>query len=154
MSDYLTVAQDQGVLSISLRNDWVFANLNELRDSLEQVEPDAGTAVRFSCGNLREFDLAGAWILYERAMDFEEVGVDTDFEGFQAGHFKFLQHIIDIAAQKEYVPGFFDPEPSHHIRDGLRTLGRNTIEAVDSVGYIARAVLDLSLIHISEPTRH
>jgi phospholipid/cholesterol/gamma-HCH transport system permease protein len=142
MNDYLTVAREQGVLDISLQDNWVFANLNELHDSLEQVQPDAGTTVRFSSGNLQDFDLAGAWLLYERAMDFEEVGIETDFTGFQAGHFKFLQHIIDIAAQKEYVPGFFDPQPSHHLRDGLRKLGHNTIDAVDSVGYIARAVLD------------
>jgi phospholipid/cholesterol/gamma-HCH transport system permease protein len=142
MNDYLTVNRQDGVLQISLKNDWVFSNLNFLRQSLEQVEPDTERRARFSCDGLQDFDLAGAWILYERSMDFEEMGVDTDFEGFRAGHFKFLQHIIDIAAQEEYIPGFFDPKPTHHIRDGIRTIGRNTIEAVDSVGYIARAVLD------------
>ncbi len=96
----------------------------------------------FSCGGIGEFDLAGAWVLYEKSMDFEDIGINTRFEGFQATHFKFLQHIIDIAAQKEYVPGFFDPKPNHWVRDGIRKIGSNTIDAVDSVGFIARSVLD------------
>lgn len=141
-NDYLDLASREGTLEVSLKNDWVFANLNRLQQILESVEPGDERRVVFRCGGLRNFDLAGAWILYERSMDFEELGIRSDFEGFQAGHFKFLQHIIDLAAQKEYVPGFFDPKPSHLVRHGITRLGANTIEIVDSVGYIARAVLD------------
>lgn len=141
-NDYLDLASREGTLEVSLKNDWVFANLNRLQQILESVEPGDERRVVFRCGGLRNFDLAGAWILYERSMDFEELGIRSDFEGFQAGHFKFLQHIIDLAAQKEYVPGFFDPKPSHFVRHGITRLGANTIEIVDSVGYIARAVLD------------
>jgi phospholipid/cholesterol/gamma-HCH transport system permease protein len=142
MNAYLTVERQEGLLQISLQNDWVFGNLNALQQTLDEIEPKSERRVRFSCGGLREFDLAGAWILYERSMDFEELGIRTDFEGFRATHFKFLRHIIDIAAQKEYIPGFFDPAPSHYWRNNIRKIGENTIEAVDSVGYIARAVLD------------
>lgn len=142
MNEFLTVKRDAGLLHISLKNDWVFSNLNTLQDMLDEIDPGSETRVNFSCGGLREFDLAGAWILYEKSMDFEEIGFTTQFEGFRAAHFKFLQHIIDIAAQKEYIPGFFDPKPSHFLREGIRKVGENTIEAVDSVGYIARAVLD------------
>lgn len=141
-NDYLDLASREGTLEVSLKNDWVFANLNRLQQILDSVEPGDERRVVFRCGGLRNFDLAGAWILYERSMDFEELGIRSDFEGFQAGHFKFLQHIIDLAAQKEYVPGFFDPKPSHFVRHGITRLGANTIEIVDSVGYIARAVLD------------
>lgn len=142
MSAYLSVERQGGLLQISLRDDWVFDNLGPLQQALDDIVPEAVRQVRFRCGGLRGFDLAGAWILYEKSMDYEELGAETEFEGFQAGHFKFLQHIIDLAAQKEYIPGFFDPKPKHHFRDGMRRLGRNTIEAVDSVGFIARAVLD------------
>ena len=142
MSAYLSVDERDGLLQISLRDDWVFDNLGRLQQALDAIVPEAARRVRFRCGGLRGFDLAGAWILYEKSMDFEELGAETEFEGFQAGHFKFLQHIIDIAAQKEYIPGFFDPKPKHYFRDGMRKLGQNTIEAVDSVGFIARAVLD------------
>ena len=96
----------------------------------------------FRCSGLKDFDLAGAWLLYEKSMDLEELGIKSEFEGIRSNHFKFLQHIIDIAAQKEYIPGFFDPQPHHYWRNSMRKIGANTIEAVDSVGYIARAVFD------------
>lgn len=142
MNAYLTVDRLDGLMQIRLSDDWVFANLGQLQHSIDQVVPGDERKVKFSCSGLRDFDLAGAWVLYEKSMDFEELGIETDFEGFQSSHLKFLQHIIDLAARKEYVPGFFDPKPSHLFRDGMRRIGANTIEAVDSVGYIARAVLD------------
>lgn len=142
MSDFLTTESSGGLLQISLKDHWVFENLNTLQENLDEIVPETEKRVKFVCGGLRDFDLAGAWVLYEKSMDFEELDIETDFEGFRAAHFKFLQHIIDLAAQKEYIPGFFDPQPTHYFRDGITTLGKNTIEAVDSVGYIARSVLD------------
>ena len=142
MNAYLTVERDQGLLKISLKNDWVLANLRTLQETLDTIVPDAERRVSFQCGGLQNFDLAGAWILYEKSMDYEELGIKSEFEGFRESHFKFLQHIINIAAEKEYIPGFFDPQPSHFWRDSMRQIGANTIEAVESVGYIARAVLD------------
>jgi phospholipid/cholesterol/gamma-HCH transport system permease protein len=142
MSEYLTVNRHEGLLDISLKGDWIFDNLAALQQTLDSIEPGAEKRARFSCAGLRAFDLAGAWILYERSMDFEEDGIVSDFEGFRASHFKFLQHTIDLAAQKEYVPGFFDPKPRHPFYHGIRKLGQNTIEAIDSVGFIARAVLN------------
>jgi len=131
MNEYLTVEKLGGLLQINLQGDWVFANLGPLQQALEEIEPDPAQQVRFSCGGLRGFDLAGAWILYERSMDFDEIGVKTEYDGFQATHFKFLQHVIDLAAQKEYIPGYFDPRPRHFFRDGMRGIGANTIEVVD-----------------------
>jgi len=142
MAEFLTEKRQDGLLQISLQKDWVFANLNALQAALDAIEPGSATAVEFSCGGLDQFDLAGAWVLYEKSMDFEDIEIKTEFKGFQAAHFKFLQHIIDIAAQKEYVPGYFDPKPNHWVADGIRKLGSNTIDAVDSVGFIARSVLD------------
>ena len=129
-------------MQISLKDHWVFPNLNTLQQELDDIDPGEETNVVFKCGGLKDFDLAGAWILYERSMDFEEMEIETEFEGFKASHFKFLQHIIDIAAQREYIPGFFDPKPRYYWRNSISNIGENTIEAVDSVGFIARAVLD------------
>lgn len=142
MSEYLTVDRVNGLLQIRLRDHWVFDNLSGLQQTLDEIEPGPDERVSFQCGGLKDFDLAGAWLLYDKSMDLEELGVRTEFEGFRASHLKFLQHIIDLAAEKEYIPGFFDPRPNHFFRDGMRKIGANTIEAVDSVGYIARAVLD------------
>lgn len=142
MAEFLTEKKHGGLMEISLESNWIFANLNTLQTAIDAIDPGDVTEVHFSCGGLDELDLAGAWVLYEKSMDFEDLGIKTEFKGFKATHFKFLQHIIDIAAQKEYVPGFFDPKPSHWLHDGIRNIGSGTIDVVDSVGYIARAVLD------------
>jgi len=142
MGEYLTVDRRNGLMQVSLRDDWLFSNLARLQAELDAIDTDNAHHVTFQCGGLCSLDLAGAWLLYDKSMDFEELGLETEFQGFQAGHLKFLQHIIDIAAQKEYIPGFFDPQPSHFWRNSMRRIGANTIEAVDSVGYIARSVLD------------
>ena len=142
MSAFLSVDRQEGLLRINLRDDWIFANAGRLQRMLDEVVPEAEKRVQFRCDGLQEFDLAGAWMLYEKSLDYEELGLKTEFEGFRDSHIKFLQHILDIAAQKEYIPGFFDPRPSHYFRNSMRTIGRNTIEAIDSVGFIARAVLD------------
>jgi phospholipid/cholesterol/gamma-HCH transport system permease protein len=142
MTEFLTEKRQDGLLQISLQNDWVFANLNELQAALDEIELGDVTQVQLSCGGIKQFDLAGAWVLYEKSLDLEEIEIRTDFKGFQATHFKFLQHIIDIAARKEYVPGYFDPKPNRWLVSGIRKLGSNTIDAVDSVGFIARSVLN------------
>jgi len=149
MADFLTEKKRDGLIEISLEKDWIFANLNTLQAEIDAIDPGDATEVHFACGGLTELDLAGAWVLYEKSMDFEDIGIKTEFTDFKATHFKFLQHIIDIAAQKEYVPGFFDPKPSHWLKEGIRKIGSDTIDVVDSVGYIARAVLD----GIKRPTR-
>jgi len=142
MNEYLTVEKKAGKLEVNLSDDWVFENIPELTLALENIEVDAANEVIFKCGGLREFDLSGAWLLYDKSLDLEDEGRETDFQGFRATHFKFLQHIIDMAAINEYIPGFFDEQPGRFWRNSMENIGRNTIEAVESVGYIARAVLD------------
>lgn len=142
MAGYLTEKKRGGLLEISLENDWVFTNLNDLQTRIDAIDPGDATEVHFACGGIEQLDLAGAWVLYEKSMDFEDIGIKAEFKDFKAAHFKFLQHIIDIAAQKEYVPGFYDPKPSHWLYKSIQRIGSNTIDAVDSVGFIARAVLD------------
>jgi phospholipid/cholesterol/gamma-HCH transport system permease protein len=142
MAEFLTTQTVDGALEIQLRSDWVFDNIPALTEELDSIDPDPSIPVRFKCGGLQEFDLSGAWLLYDKAMDIEDEGGKTDFDGFKAAHFKFLQHIIDSAAVDEYIPGFLDKKPSRFWRNSMETIGRNSIEAVESIGYIAQAVLD------------
>ena len=123
MSDYLSITNRNGSLEVNLRNDWVFDNIPELSVALEGIPDDAAGKVIFNCGGLKEFDLSGAWLLYDKALDIEVEGGATDFKGFKASHFKFLQHIIDHAAVNEYIPGFFDEKPSHFWRDSMEAIG-------------------------------
>ena len=117
MNQYLTVENKNGTLEVNLSDDWVFANIPDLTEALSLIEADVANEVIFKCGGLREFDLSGAWLLYDKALDIEDEGLQTDFQGFRASHFKFLQHIIDVAAVNEYIPGFFDRQPGHFWRD-------------------------------------
>jgi phospholipid/cholesterol/gamma-HCH transport system permease protein len=142
MAEFLTSQKVAGRLEVSLRSDWVFDNIPQLTEELESLNADSESLVQFKCGGLKELDLSGAWLLYDKTLDIEGEGGEADFDGFKAAHFKFLQHIIDVAAVNEYIPGFFDKKPGHFWRNSMENLGRNSIEVVESVGYIAQAVLD------------
>jgi len=142
LMEYLKVSNNEGTLEINLQDDWLFKNIPQLTEELDQIIPQRERKVRFQCGGLQELDLSSAWLLYDKSLEFEELGLDTEFLGFKATHFKFLQHIIDHAAVNEYVPGFFDQVPEPFWRRNVEKLGENTIEAVESAGYIALSVLD------------
>ena len=77
MSEYLTVDRVNGLLQIRLRDHWVFDNLSGLQQTLDEIEPGPDERVSFQCGGLKDFDLAGAWLLYDKSMDLEELGVRT-----------------------------------------------------------------------------
>ncbi|MEJ8569325.1 MlaE family ABC transporter permease [Elongatibacter sediminis] len=142
MTEFLTAQTSGTQLTISLRNDWRFDNVALLVDELESLEPGQAREITFRCGGLREFDLAGAWVLYDKSLDFEEQGYESRFEGFQAGHLKFLQNIIDVAAVNEYDPDFFNPPPRHRVRERLETVGAATNRGFEAVGHITRAIFD------------
>ena len=82
MSAYLTVEELDGLMEINLRNDWVFAHLNELQETLDDIDPVANRRVRFQCGGLKDFDLAGAWIpefLLQRDPDQPRAGLHYEY---------------------------------------------------------------------------
>ena len=159
MSHYLTVEQATPQhLEVLLEDNWVFENITGLQDALDQVWPEPGQTVTFKCGGLENFDLAGAWLLYDKSLDIqEEGGSKAEFEGFKAGHFKFLQHIFDVAATNEYIPGFFDQKPEPLFKRTMEHIGKGSIHAVESVGAISRDVFDgtrrLSLLVVGETIR-
>lgn len=157
MSEYLTADRDGDHLTVSLRDDWLFANASRLYGELEAIEPGDARRITFRCGGLQEFDLAGAWVLYDKSLDLEEQGYESEFEGLKAGHLKFLRHIIDVAAVNEYDPDFFKPRERHRVREQLEKIGAATIRGFDHFGFIARAILDgvrhPSLLMVGETLR-
>ncbi len=142
MSEFLKVQREGETLTVSLRDDWLFSNVSRLQTELDAIDPGNARAVQFVCGGLKEFDLAGAWLLYDKSLDLEECGYQSDFVGFQAAHFKFLRHIIDVAAVNEYDPDFFKPVPRHRVKERLEKIGAATISGFEAFGYIARAIFD------------
>jgi hypothetical protein len=123
LNEFLTVSQAGNTLTVNLRDSWLFGNVPKLQSELDAIEIAGCTEVCFQCGGLREIDLAGAWALYDKSLDLEELGFPSEFAGFQAGHFKFLRHIIDGAAVNEYDPDFFKPVPRNLIKHQLEKIG-------------------------------
>jgi hypothetical protein len=117
-SAFLSVRPQRDTLHVGLKNRWVFENVSSLEDATASVTSADGKPVIFHCGGLQDIDIAGAWVLYDRSQQLAEEGVETDFVGFKATHFKFLQNIIDMAAIREFEEER-EPEKEHRIQSGL-----------------------------------
>lgn len=142
MGQYLTAERSDKLLSVSLKNNWLFANLSQLQQELNSLPLEGCEQVAFRCGGLQDFDLAGAWALYDKSLDLEEDGLKPDFIGFKEGHLKFLQHIIDVAAVNEYDPDFFKPVPRQFLKHQLEKIGKSTLQGFEHFGDIAKAILN------------
>lgn len=142
LDKYLNLDSRDDALHVRISDDWVFENVSELELAAARVEPAPGQTVLFECSGLTEIDIAGAWVLYDRSQQLAELGFESDFLGFRDAHFKFLRHIIDAAAIREYEPEGESPEALHPVRESLEHLGAATARQLEDVGQIARAVLD------------
>ena len=157
MNEFLTVEKAAGTLTVRLKNYWQFSNVSEFQSELNLIDASGCREVRFVCGGLKEFDLAGAWVLYDKSLDLEEQGMATDFVGFQASHLKFLRNIIDVAAVNEYDPDYFKPVPRQWVKTHLEQTGAAVVSGFESFGFIGRSILDgakrPSLLMVGETLR-
>jgi len=154
ISSYLNVEDQDDRLIVGVRGDWIFDNVLALEDATASVVPHAGQAVTFQCDGLDDIDIAGAWVLYDRTGQLSELGIKSELTGFKAAHFKFLQHIIDAAAIREYEAPPDKPERPKVLQSAVENLGRATSAHIEDLGQIARSILDgvrrPSLIMIGE----
>jgi phospholipid/cholesterol/gamma-HCH transport system permease protein len=141
-SAYLSIENQADAMSVSLKNDWVFDNVSDLEDATASVLPDPGQAVIFQCGGLQDIDIAGAWVLFDRTQQLAELGIKSEYSGFKAAHFKFLQNIIDMAAIREFEEEGSEPAPEPWIKTRLEELGESTETTFREVGFITNAILD------------
>ena len=151
MGPYFEYQREPDALTISLKDDWTFGNARELDDALHDVQGNGARQITFQCGGLQNIDLAGAWVLFRRSQEFESEGRDTQFLGFKAAHFKFLQNITDIrdsAVAAQSAEPVMSPE-SDRLRQILETVGRAATTGIEDVGRIAHAVLS----GVSHPSR-
>jgi len=142
MTQFLTAERKGKLLSVSLKSDWLFANLTQLQRELDSLSTENIEQVAFRCGGLQTFDLAGAWALYDKSLDLEEVGLKSEFIDFKAGHLKFLQNIINVAAVNEYDPDFFKPVPRQLLKLQLEKIGDSTLRGFEHFGEIAQSIFD------------
>ncbi len=81
--------------------------------------------------------------LYQKSLDLQEEGVETEFVGFKAAHFKFLQHVIDVAADSEAVPDYHEKlRRPNAVEQGIEQLGQVTTRGFESFGFISRSIVD------------
>ena len=143
-SPYFDYRQEPDAVTISLKRNWTFGNATELEGALREV-PDQGTRpVTFQCGGLQDLDIAGAWILFRKAQQFEAQGRATRFQGFKAAHFKFLKNITDareggVTAESAVVAGV---NSEARLSEAIESLGRAAAASVEDLGRIATAILE------------
>jgi hypothetical protein len=95
-NEYISAECGDRSLTVSLKGDWVLANVPDLEAALADVDAGGATAVIFQCGGLQDIDIAGAWVLLRKSREFESQRRTTDFQGFKAAHFSFLKSIMDV----------------------------------------------------------
>jgi phospholipid/cholesterol/gamma-HCH transport system permease protein len=142
VSEYLRIEPQADSLSVMLKSDWVFDNVSALEDATASVLPVPGQSVLFQCGGLQDMDIAGAWVLFDRTQQLAELGIKSEYAGFKAAHFKFLQNIIDMAAIREFEDEDDQPVPEPWVRARLEDLGESTETTFREVGFITNAVMD------------
>ena len=155
---YLSIENLPERLVVNVKGQWIFDEVLALEEATASVQPEAGQVVTFQCAGLEDIDIAGAWVLYDRTEQLSELGIKSELTGFKAAHFKFLQHIIDAAAIREYEePGDVTERPKV-LRQTVEQLGRSTAARIEDLGEIARYVLDgvrrPSLIMVGETIKH
>ena len=141
-SHYLNLEDHKDRLVVGVKGNWIFDNVLALEDATASVIPQSGQTVTFQCSGLEDIDIAGAWVLYDRTEQLSELGVKSELVGFKAAHFKFLQHIIDAAAIREYQPPSTAPERPKVLREAVEKVGHATSAHIEDLGQIARSILD------------
>lgn len=157
-NSFLSVESQPGKLLVNVKGQWIFDEVLALEEATASVLPQAGQSVVFQCAGLEDIDIAGAWVLYDRTEQLSELGIKSELTGFKAAHFKFLQHIIDAAAIREYEDPVAGSGRPKILRETVEELGRSTAERIADLGEIARYILDgvrrPSLIMVGETIKH
>ncbi|MFT5138832.1 MAG: phospholipid/cholesterol/gamma-HCH transport system permease protein [Lysobacterales bacterium] len=142
VSNFLSVRPQKDSLHVGLKNSWVFDNVSILEKATASVVSTDGKDVIFHCGGLKKIDIAGAWVLYDRSQQLAELGIKSDFIGFKAAHFKFLQNIIDMAAVREFDEDGLEPQRKPWLTTSLENLGKSTSSSFEEVGFISNSIVD------------
>ena len=127
-----------GPLVINLIGDWTFDNASGVEAVLQQLQPPRAHRVEFRSAGLDHIDLTGAWLLYNKSLELEEDGYETEFTGFRDVHMKFLSHVIERPVTDEVTeadrPGAFIGV--------MEYTGRGAVEFVHELGEMTMMAID------------
>ena len=136
-----TQASEESI-TVSLKADWIFDNVNNLNQALATLDLSRYSKITFMCGGLQEIDIAGAWVLLKKYQDFIDQGLDLEFQGFKAAHFKFLQHINDVAHSGELPIDSRDNSVRNRLRRFFETLGRRASRGIEDIGQVTNSIIE------------
>jgi phospholipid/cholesterol/gamma-HCH transport system permease protein len=139
---FLSFESEPDRLIVNVRGNWVFDEVSALEEATASALPAEGQAVTFQCAGLDEIDIAGAWVLYDRTQQLSELGFKSEFTGFKAAHFKFLQNIIDAAAIREYEEPTAQAARPNRAYEAVDKLGKHSAAVVEDLGAIARSIIE------------
>ena len=139
---FLKSASDSGTMAIGLRSDWVFGNVRALTHALDEIDASNSDHVTFQCGGLDNIDIAGAWVLFRKSQDLQAAGRTTDFQGFKAAHFKYLENISGVSDASEITEVASSTSAAGRSRRILESLGKAAASGLEDIGYIAHAIFE------------
>lgn len=140
-SEFLDIETHDAKMLVKVKGRWVFDNVLQLENTVAEILPDPGQSVVFSCDELEEIDIAGAWVLYDRNESFVELGVKSELTGLKETHIKFLQQIINAAAIRDYKPPS-DKKPPSEFKLAMERIGAATSERIEDFGQITNSIVD------------
>jgi len=141
-NEFLSFDSAPKTLIVNVKGRWIFDEVLALEEATASVVPDSGQVVTFQCAGLEEIDIAGAWVLYDRTQQLSQQGIKSELIGFKDAHFKFLQHIIDAAAIREYEEPGQPPVSPRPMQKAIENAGRHTAGVIEDLGEIARSILE------------
>jgi len=83
---FLGIESQPDRLFVNVKGRWIFDEVAALEHATATVMPEAGQLVTFQCAGLKEIDIAGAWVLYDRTQQLSVLGIKSEFTGFKAAH--------------------------------------------------------------------
>ncbi len=139
---FLQSEPDANTMAIRLKSDWVFGNVSALTRALDDVDLGDADRVTFQCGGLKSIDIAGAWVLFRKSQDLKATGRNTDFKGFKAAHFKFLNNITDVSDASGATDVNNGTPKASRSRRILESVGQSAARGLEDVGHIAHSIFD------------
>ena len=139
---FLKSESDAGTMAIGLKSDWIFGNVLALRHALDDVDAGDSEHVTFQCGGLDNIDIAGAWVLFRKSQDLQATGRTTDFKGFKAAHFKYLNNITGVSDAAEITDVTTSAAKAGRSRRFLETIGQAAASGLEDIGHIANAIFE------------
>jgi len=139
---YLESSSNHSEFAISLKSNWIFENVSVLQSAIEEIDVGNARNVTFQCGGLQNIDISGAWVLFHKSEDLKAQGVKTDFKGFKAAHFKFLDNIIGATDGAPINETAADIAATNQPRKILESLGYAASRGIADTGFIAHAIFE------------